>query len=756
MPHPVTCGACNATFSIPDEVWDKRVHGQVATLKCRQCKAPIEVDGRVMRRGSAVNITTSAVATPSVVHPAPQAASPAPSPPAAEPQRDSPASDTDKKPEPRQAEVKPAEAKPAQAAAPATIGKENVVPNRSASGLGGFSVKQPALVVAHPLTSGHQDPKQGDPGSTTDARNISTSGIASAKLDAETERELSWAPPSPEQFSNRKAPERSPTRPALPSNVSLKSVHDSTPKPKPAGPARTETKSSPRASEMDGQRDSADLWVVSFDAEDDRELSTSQLLDAIAKGTVTRDNIVWREGMKDWLPIDRVPELAKSLKQEHAPQPQPATKLGSIVAADDGDDETIIYRPGSKIAAAVAKASPLTSTAAQTLVKPTGASVARTEPTHARSAPAATQPEAAPRGAPQERSPRAMARSAPSLAGAAHTAAGPVMASSGVAQRPAVTANITQTAAPLVKSGGGPPPLRRAQPSRPEEAAAPATPWAAARTASAADEVVTSVPAFGAVAGAASPPPLPVTDKSATPAAKPAIFPPPVQSPHSPVQSPHLFSLGGNDASHELRATPSFAPRPSDFAALTKIRPKFPKWLPFAVLAGIVLLVAIMAALSWRGGENPDSANGKAPADNAALPLDKAPGRLGASAAVAQTGAQADNASKPSDVSAGFANKFAQAAAKQRPSARFDRDTAEKALAPGFAKAAGCHNKGEPTGVAAVTLSISPSGQVLSVTVAPPFATTFTAECIRNALREISVPPFQGSPGRLAHSITVH
>src|ERR1700690_794242 len=178
MPHPVTCGACNATFSIPDEVWDKRVHGQVATLKCRQCKAPIEVDGRV-RRGSAVNITTSAVAIPSVVHPAPQtdAAAP-PSPPATEPQRGSAAADLSKPLQPKQPEAKPAEAKPietkpAQADAPAAIGKENILPNQSGAGLGGFSVKQPDPVVAHPLTSGHQDPKQGDLGPTTGPRNIS-------------------------------------------------------------------------------------------------------------------------------------------------------------------------------------------------------------------------------------------------------------------------------------------------------------------------------------------------------------------------------------------------------------------------------------------------------------------------------------------------------------------------------------------------------------------------------------------------------
>ena len=316
-----------------------------------------------------------------------------------------------------------------------------------------------------------------------------------------------------------------------------------------------------------------------------------------------------------------------------------------------------------------------------------------------------------------------------------------------VVQSPAAATAAAKPSVPVVKSGGGPPPLRRTQPSRPDEAAASASPWSTDRSTHTTDDVVTSVPTFIASASAASPPPLPVAEKSAGRAATPAIFPPPVQSPETTAAVAGAAQFG-------LRPTPSFAPRPSDIVALTKIRPKFPKWLPFAVLGGLVLIVAVMAALSWRGGDNQDSADRKAP-DNAALPLDNSPGHLGAPS-TAKASAQTDNASKSGDLSAGFANKFALAAAKQRPSARFDRDIAEKALAPGFAKAAGCHNKGEPTGIAAVTLSIAPSGQVLSVTVAPPFATSFTAECIRNALREITIPPFQGSPGRLAHSITIH
>ncbi|HMA93679.1 MAG TPA: GYF domain-containing protein [Polyangiaceae bacterium] len=45
MPYSVRCKACSTTFAIPDEIWNKRVKGHVATLKCRSCKAEIEVDG---------------------------------------------------------------------------------------------------------------------------------------------------------------------------------------------------------------------------------------------------------------------------------------------------------------------------------------------------------------------------------------------------------------------------------------------------------------------------------------------------------------------------------------------------------------------------------------------------------------------------------------------------------------------------------------------------------------------------------------
>src|SRR5512138_103853 len=45
MPYSVRCKACSSAFAIPDEIWDKRVRGRVATLKCRACRAEIQVDG---------------------------------------------------------------------------------------------------------------------------------------------------------------------------------------------------------------------------------------------------------------------------------------------------------------------------------------------------------------------------------------------------------------------------------------------------------------------------------------------------------------------------------------------------------------------------------------------------------------------------------------------------------------------------------------------------------------------------------------
>jgi hypothetical protein len=647
---------------------------------------------------------------------------------------------------PKQLE-KPAEPKPAPVTARWTSDAEPAQPRVGTSEIGRIEVKHPASRQVVRQTAADQPAKLGKPRNSTGPRDIATSGTNPKKLEASAAGKTSIGSFGSRSFASRRQPERSPTRPALPSNVSVKAAQEATPKPKPAAQPKGDAKSSPSKPNADEQRDSADLWVVSMASDDDRELTTSQLRDTIAKGLVARDTIVWREGMTDWLPIFKVPELAIYLKPENVAASPIVNRVAPTPAADDGDEQTVIYKPSSIIASPTAAAKPSSPTTATTqgTSKWASAIAPKTEPSVARLAAHESAADAVLFDTAHERPMRATARSAPSLSETMQaaednsgTASKPDMA-----QRPAAT--VIKAAAPGTKAGGGPPPLRRAQPSRPDEAAAQPTQSTAGNRATAGDGVVTSVPTFHMAQPGASPPPLPVKAKPDSPASKPSVFPPPVQAVQPFMNMAAAHSPG-------LRPTSSFAPRPSDIAALTKIRPKFPKWLPFAVLGGLVTIVAVMAALSWRSGDSADTRERTAPPDSSRLPLDAAR----STAAIAQTAAQKGNTSGSGDLSSGFANKFAQAAAKQRPTARFDREAAEKALAPGFLKAAGCHNKGEPTGNASVTVSIAPSGQVLSVTVAPPFTTTFTAECIRGALREIQVPPFQGSPGRLAHSIIIH
>ena len=75
----------------------------------------------------------------------------------------------------------------------------------------------------------------------------------------------------------------------------------------------------------------------------------------------------------------------------------------------------------------------------------------------------------------------------------------------------------------------------------------------------------------------------------------------------------------------------------------------------------------------------------------------------------------------------------------------FDADAARAALAGAVAQASSCRKPGDPSGVAAVTITFSPSGRVTSATIAgPPFAGTPTGGCIAATLRRARVPAFEG------------
>jgi hypothetical protein len=63
------------------------------------------------------------------------------------------------------------------------------------------------------------------------------------------------------------------------------------------------------------------LWVVAYGADDDRELTLAQLERALVNREVAKDALVWREGMAEWLPLEKVSELTPLLKKARATPP---------------------------------------------------------------------------------------------------------------------------------------------------------------------------------------------------------------------------------------------------------------------------------------------------------------------------------------------------------------------------------------------------------------------------------------------------
>ncbi|HXK17247.1 MAG TPA: GYF domain-containing protein, partial [Polyangiaceae bacterium] len=69
MSFPITCTACHKTFTISDEIYEKKVAGRVVTIKCKSCSAGIRVDGT--KGGGAAAAPAPAAAAPAPAEAAP-------------------------------------------------------------------------------------------------------------------------------------------------------------------------------------------------------------------------------------------------------------------------------------------------------------------------------------------------------------------------------------------------------------------------------------------------------------------------------------------------------------------------------------------------------------------------------------------------------------------------------------------------------------------------------------------------------------
>jgi len=93
--------------------------------------------------------------------------------------------------------------------------------------------------------------------------------------------------------------------------------------------------------------------------------------------------------------------------------------------------------------------------------------------------------------------------------------------------------------------------------------------------------------------------------------------------------------------------------------------------------------------------------------------------------------------------------KPAPVAAAAKPASgtsSFDRNAAVTALNAAAASASSCRRGSDPSGVATVVVTFSPSGRVTNANVSgPPFAGTPTGGCIAATMRRARVPPFSGA-----------
>jgi hypothetical protein len=82
---------------------------------------------------------------------------------------------------------------------------------------------------------------------------------------------------------------------------------------KPAAPVDPERVDTSPVNPPPPEDEASVVWLVSYSDDDDRELRPSQIAEALRRGEIDGETIVWREGAEDWVPLADVPSLAKLL-----------------------------------------------------------------------------------------------------------------------------------------------------------------------------------------------------------------------------------------------------------------------------------------------------------------------------------------------------------------------------------------------------------------------------------------------------------
>ena len=705
MPYSVRCKACSSSFAIPDEIWDKRVKGRIATLKCRSCKAEIHVDGT---KEGVVQLSVAPPAAP-VSSPA-ATASPTPEPAAAPTAAAALRVAAPNNPAISEAaSVSATTTSPGIAASLAIGTAASPLPPRA--GAGGFSNK-PSAKAAQEIAAADAGWSLMPPPGDLERVGLSPKPAPAAATPKLTEPTPAAPTPAPAPVANA-----APTASVPPISISPDSAEDLPPDPH--------------------------LWVVSYGEDDDRELTEKQIATELIKGHITLSTIVWQEGMDEWLPISGVKILAK-----YAPTQRPAPirlaksaatgKAGAqparaATAPTTGKADSTGPRP-----AAQPREKQPSSPVVDPKLSPKGKDPEPKTATKAIAAAQAQGPQPAASEGRSAKGPPPLTKSGDSKTLETKRHAATTTVSSKVpANKVAMAASGSSGAG---QQGGKPPPLGR----RPLTADT-ASPWTQE---DAGEEVLTSAPDVGAAiqaktaisaTGNAAPAAAEQSTPSQRSAAKASIRPPkPVETATSLVR--RTEGASGQD----LLITDD------DFLAMQQ---RYPKWaLPAGIAGGVALIGLIVVALN--SGDQPPTLPSTPAADtNAVLRENPAANQVQPRHRQPDLNAIPTGLGVASDEK-DFAKLFAQSALKT--SGTFDVKAAEQATKNVMELAARCRVAPDPSGQARVVITFSTAGQVLSVQIGSPYANTITGKCIEKALRQIRTRAFQGEPGRLPLTVPIH
>jgi hypothetical protein len=512
------------------------------------------------------------------------------------------------------------------------------------------------------------------------------------------------------------------------------------------------------------------VWLVSYADDDDRELAAPEIADALRRGDITPQTIVWTDGMSDWLPIADVPELSKLLPSSGETAGAPAViAKGVEPASTTAESEPEAKRPSVKPPLPERRSS-----------KPPAPAVSEPKPAED-AEPVSLVPESV-----HESGPESTPADAPRALGAGTFGAG---------------------AAPLIGD---------AEPGDAEG-----------------DEDIEPPPSSGTptLHQLAS---LPPPNKSSIDDeilglggsdTGPMMAPPTIDISSLASDSP---PEPAGDGAEERNTTPPVSEGASQFIPQNRGAPQ-PAAGRTSVLPWIVALVACGLAgwaLLFRGGSGPEpSAEPPAPAaaptpaaptatapattEPTAEPSASAPEATPSASAAPSAGVEEEapeakeekpepeatvSTTKPEPTTKATSEATPQAAptatATAQPTASaapaptstasgtpaatatgesasaepaeavplagpFDRAAAAQALSAQAAAASSCRKEGDPSGRALVTVTFATSGRAVRATVdGPPFAGTATGGCIASTMRRAKVPAFSGE--RVTVTKTVH